>query len=242
MTISARQPDANEVMEKSRDMTLMGSLKATISLSIREKNGSVRNRTISIVSKSYPGETEKRLIRFIEPADVRGTGMLIIDNKASADEMWIYLPALKKTRRVVSSEKGKSFMNSEFSNSDMSSPTLSDFNTRHLAESGQNDTWIIESVPASEEKIAEYGYFRKVSYISADSYIVKKMEFYNRDNRLFKIIDIVSVQPGRNGKYLISEMKAENLENGRSSAIKFTNISMDAAVEDSFFTLQNLER
>ena len=53
--------------------------------------------------------------------------MLIIDNKNIADEMWIYLPALKKTRRIVSSEKGKSFMSSEFSNADMSSPTLSDF-------------------------------------------------------------------------------------------------------------------
>ena len=82
-----------------------------------------------MMTKSYADGLEKRMIRFIEPADVRGTSMLVVDNKNSADEMWIYLPALKKTRRIVTSEKGKSFMSSEFSNADMASPAVSDFNT-----------------------------------------------------------------------------------------------------------------
>ena len=73
--------------------------------------------------------------------------MLIVDNKDVQDDMWIYLPALKKTRRIVSTEKGKSFMSSEFSNADMSSGSNSDFTIRHMPESGKNDTWIIESVP-----------------------------------------------------------------------------------------------
>lgn len=220
----------------------MGSLGATISLTITEKNNSVRNRTISMQTKSFQEGTEKRVIRFIEPADVRGTSMLIIDNKTLADEMWIYLPALKKTRRIVSSEKGKSFMSSEFSNADMSSPALSDFTNRHLQNSGDNNQWIIESTPVSEEKADEYGYSKKVSYVSCDKYIVKKMEFYNFDNQLYKTIEIKAVQPGLNGKYLISDMYAKNLLNGRSSELKFTNVKMEAVIDDSVFTLQNLEK
>jgi len=240
--MSAQQPDAGQIMEKSRELTLAGSLKANVTLSITEKNGSVRNRTISMITKSYPDGTEKRLIKFMEPADVKGTGMLIIDYEASADEMWIYLPALKRTRRIVSSEKGKSFMNSEFSNADMSSPSLSDFKYRHLEGSGQNDVWIIECVPSDNEKVAEYGFSRRVSYIRKNNYQVKKMEFYDRENKLFKIIEISSVFPGENGKYIVSEMKAVNLVNGRTSVIKLTNISIGSGVEDSLFTLQNLER
>ncbi len=89
-----------------------------------------------MTTKSYADGLEKRFIRFIEPADVRGTAMLIVDNENTADEMWIYLPALKKVRRIVSSEKGKSFMSSEFSNADISSPPISDFVNRHLDNSG----------------------------------------------------------------------------------------------------------
>ena len=238
----AQQPDAAEIMNKSRELTLTGSLSATVSLTITEKNSSVRNRTISMQTKSYQDGVEKRLVRFVEPADVKGTSMLIFDNKNIADEMWIYLPALKKTRRIVSSEKGKSFMSSEFSNADMSSPSLSDFINRHLQNSGENNHWIIESIPENDDKADEYGYTKKISYISIDKHVVKKMEFYNFDNQLFKIIEIKAVQPGANGRYLISDMAAKNLINGRSSEIKFGNIKMDAGIDDSVFTLQNLEK
>ncbi len=120
--MQAQQQDAGLIMSKSRDLSLISSLNATVNLSITEKNGASRSRTISMTTKSFSDGLEKRFIRFIEPADVRGTSMLVVDNKNMADEMWIYLPALKKTRRIVSSEKGKSFMSSEFTNADMSSP------------------------------------------------------------------------------------------------------------------------
>jgi hypothetical protein len=217
-------------------------MSATINLSITEKNGASRNRTISMTSKSFQDGLEKRFIKFLEPADVRGTSMLVVDNKNIADEMWIYLPALKKTRRIVSSEKGKSFMSSEFSNADMSSPPLADFENRHLAGSGTNNQWIIESVPIDEDKADEYGYSKKISYVSMDKYQVKKMEFYNFDDELFKIIEIKSIQPMTDGKYMIKNMIASNLVTSRKSEILFSKIDEQIKVDDTFFTVQNLER
>jgi outer membrane lipoprotein-sorting protein len=237
----AQQPDAEFIMNTSRELTLTGSLSANLTLTITEKNGSVRARKISMLSKSYPDGTEKRMIKFLEPADVRGTAMLIFDNKSSADEMWIYLPALKKTRRIVSNEKGKSFMSSEFSNADMSSPAQGDFTNKHMVNSGSNNQWIIESKPMNEEKADEYGYSRKISYLSADKNEIRKMEFYNFDDKLYKVIEIKAIQPGENGKYIIRDMVARNLINGRSSEIKFDNITMNAVIDDKTFTLENLE-
>jgi outer membrane lipoprotein-sorting protein len=239
---AAQQPDAASIMNTSRELTLTGSLSAMITLTITEKNGSVRTRKISMLSKSYPDGSEKRLIKFTEPADVRGTSMLVIDNKNSADEMWIYLPALKKTRRIVSSEKGKSFMSSEFSNADMSSPAMADLTNRHMESSGKNNQWIIESRPVNEDKADEYGYSRKISYLTADKTEVQKMEFYNFDDKLFKVIEIRAIQHGENGKYIIKDMFARNLLNGRSSEIRFENIGMNAKVDDSSFTIEKLER
>lgn len=239
---AAQFPDANEIMNKSRDLTLTTSISSTISLTIIEKGGSIRERTISMISKSYPDGSEKRLIRFIQPADVRGTSMLIVDNKNTADEMWIYLPALKKTRRIISSEKGKSFMSSEFSNADMSSPALSDFTNKHLNNSGENNLWVIESTPVSSDKADEYGYLRKISYIRKDNWQVKKIEYYNFDNQIFKIMEVKEIQPVENGKYIIKDMVANNIVTGRSSQILFDKISTGINIQDTEFSLQNLER
>lgn len=239
---AAQQPDAGQIMSKSRDLSITGSMSANIDLTITEKGGAARNRTISMTTKSYADGLEKRFIRFIEPADVRGTAMLVVDNKNTADEMWIYLPALKKTRRIVTSEKGKSFMSSEFSNADMSSPTLSDFVNKHLDKSGTNNQWIIESIPIKEGKADEYGYSKKISYISIDKNQVQKMEFYNFDNELFKVIEIKSIFPLTDGKYLVKDMVASNLSTNRKSEIIFSNINESIKVDDSFFTIQNLER
>jgi len=240
--VAAQQPDAATIMSKSRELSLTGSMSATINLSITEKIGTTRLRTISMTTKSYPDGLEKRFIKFIEPADVRGTAMLVVDNKNLPDEMWIYLPALKKTRRIVSSEKGKSFMSSEFSNADMSSPTLSDFVNTHIDESGTDNRWVIESRPVDEDKTDEYGYSRKVSYISMNKYQILKMEFYNFDNELFKIIEIKSIFPLPDGKFIIKNMSASNLLTNRKSEITMNNITEGAKVEDSVFSLQNLER
>ena len=238
----AQQPDAGQIMAKSRDLSITGSLSANINLTITEKSGSTRNRTISMTTKSYPEGLEKRFIKFIEPADVRGTSMLVVDKENASDDMWIYLPALKKTRRIVTSEKGKSFMSSEFSNADMTSPSLSDFTHRHVENSGKNNQWIIESIPVNEDKGDEYGYSKKISYISTDKTQVQKMEFYNFDNELFKVIEIKSIFPLSNGKYLVKNMVANNLVTNRKSEILFSSISEGIKVDDSFFTVQNLER
>jgi hypothetical protein len=229
-------------MNKSRDLTVVGSMQATISLKITERNGTTRNRTIEMTTKSFSDGLEKRFIKFIEPADVRGTAMLIVDNKNASDEIWIYLPALKKTRRISSSENSKSFMSSEFSNADMGSPTLSDFKSRHIEGSGSNNTWIIESVPINDDKAEEYGYTKKISYISMDTYQIQKMEFYNFDNEHFKTIEIRSVHTMPEGKYMVSDMIASNLVTNRKSEILFSNIVDKVKVDDSYFTVQNLQR
>lgn len=235
-------PDATAIMVRSRDMTITGSIRSTISLIITEKSGMTRKRTISMVTKSYPDGAEKRMIKFLQPPDVRGTGMLIIDNKNTWDEMWIYLPALKKTRRIVSSENGKSFMNSEFSNSDMTSPSLTDFAYRHLPGSGENKEWIIESTPVNTELADDYGYSRKVSYFNSDNWQIKKMEFYNFDNQIFKTIIIKNTLSLKDGKYIVKDMTTKNLITGRGSEIIMDNISTDALIKDTDFSLQNLER
>lgn len=241
--IQAQQLDPVQLMDKSRDLTMSGNMQSTVTLTITEKNGSVRARKLNMVTKSYDDGTIKRMVKFLDPADVRGTAMLIIDNKDVQDDMWIYLPALKKTRRIVSTEKGKSFMSSEFSNADMSSGSNSDFTIRHMPESGKNDTWVIESVPLNEDKADEYGFSKKVTFLDKKDLKTKKIDFYNFDNELFKTIEIEATQPlaGKEG-YIMTDMLAENHLNGRSSRVKFDQINTSASIPDNTFVADNLAR
>jgi hypothetical protein len=133
-------------------------------------------------------------------------------------------------------------MSSEFSNADMSSPTLSDFVNKHLSGSGSNNQWIIESTPVNEDKADEYGYSKKLSYISMDKYQISKMEFYNFDDELYKTIEIKSIYPLPEGRFIIKDMMANNILTNRKSELILNKISEGLKVDDSFFILQNLER
>jgi hypothetical protein len=213
-----------------------------VTLTIYEKNGSTRVRTINLFSKTY-GETEKRLIRFVEPAEVRGTALLIVDNDNGPDDMWIYMPALKRTRRIVTTEKGKSFMSSEFSNADMSSAPLSDFMISHLPSSGENGQWIIESKTIDSDRTDDYGYVRKVTYLDKRDLKIKKIEFFNDQDVLSRTIEVISsMEIGDKGNYLMTEMYVKNFLNGRSSRIKYNDVNASADIPDNTFTVENMER
>lgn len=236
----AQAISAKEIMDKSREAMKVESFEAVASLKITDSRGRVRERTNITASKSYDDGTEKRLIRFLSPADVEGTSMLIYDYDEGQDDMWIYLPALMRTRRIVSSEKGKSFMGSEFSNADMSSPPTEDFNHRILEES--NDHYVIESVPVNREKQDEYGYAQKVSKIGKSNFLVTKMDFYDNYDEHFKTIVIEDTKEVAGEKFIIRRMRAENLSNGRRSEIVMSDIRTGTEIRDELFNVASLGR
>lgn len=241
--LTAQQPDPAQLMDEGRKLTMSGSLKAKVTLTITEKNGAVRTRKIDMVSKTYD-DTEKRMMKFLDPPDVRGTAMLVIDNKDTQDDMWIYLPALKRTRRIVSTEKGKSFMSSEFTNADMASGSNADFNIKHMPESGSNGMWIIESTPINEDIADEYGYSRKVTWLNKTDLKTKKIDFYNFDGTLYKTNEILATVPKSDGSggYIMKDMLATNHVNGRSSRVVFDQIDTSGNIPDNTFTPENLSR
>jgi hypothetical protein len=240
---TAQTEDANRILERSRELTIADAMEATMTLTITDRNGSERIRTNTMISKKYPDGTEKRLIRFVSPAEVQGTSILLHDYTDRQDDMWIYLPALKRVRRIVSSEKGKSFMGSEFTNSDMSSPPSSDFNSRHLEESGRDDLWVIESIPADASLVNQYGFAKRINYFRKENLQLQKMEFFDRNGVHYKTIEVLAVESiDSNGRYMVSDMQAINHQTGRSSRMKMENLSTSVKPSDSLFDAQNLDR
>jgi outer membrane lipoprotein-sorting protein len=232
-------------MEESHQRMKVKSFEAVSTLTITDARGNQRIRENTMASMSFPDGTEKRIIKFNAPAEVKGTGILIFDYPDKSDDMWIYLPALRRTRRIVSSEKSKSFMGSEFSNADMSAPALEDFSYRIQREEevDGNLCYRIESVPKTADLADEYGYSRSVSWIGKNQYLAYRTEYYDGDGVLFKTITNKSFEEldPENSRFMVTHMTAVNHSNDRSSEMVMEQVAA-IPTRESYFTVAYLEK
>ncbi len=239
------QPSAKEIMQKTRVVSKIEGMEAISILKIYDSRGRERTREISMASRLFDnGSTEKRIIRFLAPAEVKGTGMLIFDYDDQTDDMWVYMPALRKTRRIVSSEKGQSFMGSEFSNADMAAPSLDDYRYKLLGSEIQEgiDCWKIEVLPVNDEVADETSVSRKITWIGKKDFVTRKSEYYDLDNDLWKILTASDIRNITNGKFMAAFMQMENVRNERKSVFTFDRLQYSPDVKVEYFTVSFLEK
>lgn len=235
--------DARQIAEKANEAIEFNAMEMSATLSIRDGRGNERIRQIATASRTFSGVT-KTLMKFLAPADVKGAAMLIYDYEGRGDDMWIYLPALRKTRRIVSSEKGKSFMGSEFSNADMARPNIGQFKHKLLgtATIDGKDCWKVESACLNEDIEDELGYSKQIAYIEKADYLARQVEYYDFDGALFKVMSLSRFEKQANGKYFAFHMEMQNRQNGRSSVISIGRFQVGSGLVESYFSAANLEK
>lgn len=238
---------AKQIAGRSFKATKVAGFEAVSTLTIIDDRGRERVRNIAGISKlTDKDKTEKRLMRFISPADVKGTGLLTYDYEDEDDDMWLYMPALRKTRRIVSSEKSKNFMGSEFSYADMTPPALKDFNYKILGEENMGNTncWKIEMIPVDENVADENGFSKRISYIGKADFVIRKSIYFDLDGELLKELSVREIKEidTRNHRYRLMHMIMENKQNGRKSIFKIDKIVFNPDVKDEYFTSRYLER
>jgi len=235
--------EARQVADKSGQTIDFEGMEMVATLKIIDARGHERLRQIANASKKY-GTTTKTLMKFLAPTDVKGTAMLVFDYEDESDDMWIYLPALRKTRRIVSSEKSKSFMGSEFSNADMSKPNLDDFTyqNRGATTFEGKSCWEIEATCKNEDIEDEYGFSKKISLVEKSTYLTLKVDYYDLDGELFKTMYMRDYKKQANGKYFAFLMEMKNLQNERKSIIAIDKFQLGTSIEESYFSTSNLEK
>ncbi len=243
--IPARAQSAREIIKKSHQVVKVSSFEAVSILIITDSKGNQRIRKNTMASMSLADGTEKRIIKFLSPAEVKGTGILIFDYAEKSDDMWIFLPALRKTRRIVSREKGKSFMGSEFSNANMTAPGLDDFAYILVGEEILNGKLchLIESVPISSDLEDEYGYSKSVSWVDKNNYLVHQTNYIDFDGEQFKTITNKGFKllDKEKGRYMVTHMYAINKNNKRSSEMIMEQVAV-TTTNKSYFTVAYLEK
>jgi len=238
---------AEQIVDKSFKATKLDGSEAISTMTIIDNKGRERVREIAAVTKLFDnGATEKRLIRFLSPADVKGTGLLTFDYEKKDDDMWLFMPALRKTRRIVSSEKSKNFMGSEFSYADMTPPTLEDFAYKTLAEEEVEGVlcWRIEMIPKDDDVADENGFSKRIAFIAKKDFVIRKAIYYDLDGELHKELAVKEVKEvdSMNHKYRPMRMIMVNKQNGRKSILIVDEIQFNPNVKDEYFTTRYLER
>ncbi len=244
-SLLSQNNDAKEIMRRSQQVTRLAGLETQTTLEIRDDKGNVRTRKTLMASRLFQDGTEKRVILFKEPAEVRGTGILIFDHPDKEDDMWLYLPALRKTRKIVSTEKSRSFMGSEFSNSDLSVASLDPFQYRLEGEETMDGEacWKILITPVNSEVRSEYGFAEKLIWISKNDLVTRRAELKDVNMKPWKEVSyggIKLVDPA-NGRYFITRMEIINLQNRRSSLMTIEEVDFNPAVNPEYFTLSFIE-
>jgi outer membrane lipoprotein-sorting protein len=238
---------AVQIVQKAQEAIKVKGVQGISVLKIFDEKGRERVRKIAQVTKHYENEgIEKRLIRFLEPADIKGTGLLTYDYEEDEDDIWLYMPALRKSRRIVSTEKSKNFMGSEFTYADMIPPSIKEFSFNLLKEEEINDVlcFQIEWIPVDEDIADENGFSRRVTFVGKDDFMIRKSLYYDMDNDLHKELIVYSIQEldPVNHRYRAMKMEMINHQNGRRSVLENTKLEFNPKIKDDYFTQRYLER
>jgi len=229
-----------EIMKKVDDRDDGETRKSTAEMILISKTGKQRVRETVSISKDVP-EGTKTISTFLKPADVEGTSFLqyTYDELGKDDDQWLYLPSLKKVRRITASNKGDYFMGTEFTYDDMGDrkPEEDDHKLVGTEAINNRQCYKVVSIPKEED----YMYGKKVQWIDKETYLPLKVEFYDEDQELLKIMtasDPVMID----NIWVTKEYEMKNIQKGRSTVIKTKDIKFNLPVEDSMFTKRMLKK
>lgn len=236
--ITVKAQDASEIADKSSKNIEFESSEMVSTLKIYDDKGNVRVRQVTAATKKF-GQVTKTIMKFLAPADVKGTAILIYDHENKDDDMWLYLPSLRKTRRIVSNDKGKSFMGSEFSNADMSKPNHTDFDYKIAGNTRYSDKacWQIEATAKSDEMVAKYGYKKKIMTIDKSTFLPYKTDLYDVSGSLIKSMTMQDYRKQSTGKYFAFKMSMLNHINKRHSEIIIDTFQLGSKLTENDFSV-----
>jgi len=229
-----------EIVEKVYNLPTGDDQTSDLTMTLINKSGKERIRKIKQFTKDL-GDVEKSIMFFQSPADVKNTSFMswTYDDESKSDDQWIYLPALKKTKRISSDSKSDYFMGSDFTYDDLGDRKLDDDTHELIGEETIDDVdyYLVESTPKDEE----YMYSKTKTWIRKDNFIGLKKEFYDEDEDLLKILKIKKFEE-ISGFLVITSSEMENVQKDHRTTMKLNDVEINMGIPDSKFTERMMMR
>jgi outer membrane lipoprotein-sorting protein len=212
--------------------------KATVKMVITNKQGQQREREFNILRKDIKDNgDQKYFVYFIRPADVRRMTYMVhkyVDPNKD-DDRWLYLPALSLTKRIAAGDKRTSFVGSDFLYEDVSGRSLTE-DTHELIET-TDKFFVIKNVPKRPDSV-EFSYYNV--WIDRKNFVPMKMEFYDKDDKLYRTIESVKVETIQDFPTVVKSV-VTNLQTGSKTEMAFSNVQYNINLGD-IFTERYLQR
>lgn len=214
--------------------------RAELEMILRNKRGQESRRQIRSRTLEVEGDGDKSLSIFDHPADVRGTAFLSHTHSQRADDQWLFLPALKRVKRISSGNKSGPFMGSEFAYEDLTSQEVEKYTYKYLRDDTLDGraVFVVERYPTYKKS----GYTRLVSWIDQAHYYPLKTEYYDRKNALLKTLTLHDYKQYLEKFWRASRMHMQNHQTGKSTELLWTNYQFRSGLSERDFDRNSLKR
>jgi outer membrane lipoprotein-sorting protein len=237
--------NGREWIERFEDQMKISDQQVALTMQLVSKNGTMRERKLQWSTMENSKGLESSYIVFNAPADIAGTAFLSVESSNDAEDQWLYLPALKRSRRISSGEKSSSFMGSDFSYADIGNESTYNSTYKLLETVTENgkELKVIEATYKEQSKMKETGYAKRIIYIDTANSMMVKTVFFDVNGKPAKqlVCSDVKAIAGSN-KVRAHRYEMKNLAKGTSTVLLFSNYLIDKGIDQSIFTIRNLER
>jgi outer membrane lipoprotein-sorting protein len=232
--------DARKIMEAvyhqdtSRDATWRAVMEVT------DKKGTVRRKKFTFRKLGSLGDS-KTLVRFTDPPDVRGVGLLSINIKGTADRQWMYTPAIQRTRRIAPQEKSRRFLGTDFTHEDMAERVLDDFEYRMLGETGMIDgrkTYKIEATPVAPDR-SQYKFI--YLWVAQDIPYVIHAEMYDQRGQKVRVFHASALEK-ISGIWVAKRIEMSSSLESTKTLLVIEEIRFNTGLKEDLFTQYALEK
>jgi len=223
-----------------RDEGFVDSI-ADMLMILKNRHGQKSTRSMRLRVLEVKGDGDKTLTIFTTPRDVKGTAFLTFSHKTGDDDQWLYLPALKRVKRISSRNKSGSFMGSEFAYEDFSSQEVEKYTYRWIRDEAVDDRecFVVEWFPVDKKNS---GYTRRVTWIDKETYRMVKVDYFDRKNTHLKTLTVSGYQKYLDQYWRADEMEMVNHQTGKSTRLAFTGYALRTGLKDSDFNRNSLKR
>jgi hypothetical protein len=245
--VEAESLTAREIMERVEDRDEGHPSIVDVEMTLIDRSGKKRLREIRAFGMDR-GEDELQLLFFLSPADLKDTGFLTHDYHefGKDDDQWLYLPALKKSKRIASNDRSGSFMGSDFSYADLTSRDLDQYDYTLMKETEVEgvSVWQIESIPRTRKEVRETGTTRSILFVRQDNFVViRSVDWLKRGGRL-KYMDIKALEQ-IDGFWIGTEIHMTTKKGGETlhkTVLRNGNIRFRQDLDEDFFTVRQMEK
>lgn len=241
------RPPGRVVAEKLNARDEGESVVRTLTMELVDRRGKQRTRVTRSYRRYYPGE-KRTVLFYTSPKNVKDTGFLTYDydDPDKSDDQWLYLPAMRKVRRISASDRGDYFLGTDLTYEDMKKEnkvSLDDYAWTNVGEASVDGhhCWVLEGVPVSDHIAKELGYSKVRIMVDSEIWMPRTAEYWDRQGNALKttrVTDIREVQ----GIWTAHRIDVENHKTGHSTVLLFSDVDYRADISDDVFTERSLRR